>query len=637
MKNFLLVIFLISLCLSVTAQSSDNEVDSLITSLSFPLDDTTRMNTWQKLGDLLYNVDTTKCLLFADSLLEMAITQDRVDKKGEAYRIKANVNYVKGDYETTRELISLGIPCFLKVDNKERLGKLYNLKGISYHLEAKTSEALENYLNAMPYFEAMEMDQAISRNLNNIGIIYRSTYKYDKALEIYNSSLAIKRKLNDSLGMANVYFNIGLAHGFLKNDKEAVDNLEIARQLFKNLKSESDVASVDLALGIKQIESNRFEDGINILERSLAERRQLFSTSQVLTAYKFLGKALIQLENFDKAILYLDEGYEMVKETTSTGLQYEFNTLMSKAYAGQNRFREAYLFLEVSKELNDTLYQTSKVEAQEEMETRFETKLKENTIALQDVQIAQQKERSRLYLIIASLLGLTVLAFGVLGYFLRKSRKELADKNKIISKSLDEKEMLLKEIHHRVKNNLQVISSLLSLQSQTITDETAYSAILEGRNRVKSMALIHQNLYQDENLSGVNAAEYIAKLTENLFSSYRVDHDNIKFQHQVAPVSLDVDTIIPIGLILNELISNALKYAFPDGRKGILEVQLEQLDEGIKLSVKDNGVGVGKGTLDKKQSTSMGYRIVNAFVKKLKAVMTVDHQEGTKIDILIPV
>lgn len=636
MKNFLLVIFLISLGLTVTAQSSDTEVDSLITSLSLPLDDTTRMNTWQRLGDLLFNVDTTKCLLFADSLLVMAISQDRVDKKGEAYRIKANVNYVKGEYGTTREFISLGIPCFLELDNKERLGKLYNLKGISYHLEGKTSEALEHYLNAMPYFEAMEMDQAISRNLNNLGIIYRSTGNYDKALEIYNSSLAIKRKLNDSLGMANVYHNMGVAHGFLKNDNESIENLAIARTLFESLNSESDVASVDLAIGVKEIERENFENGINVLEESLAKNRQLFSTSQVLMTYKHLGKALIKLKNFDKAVMYLDEGYEMVRETNSIGLQYEFYNLMSKAYAGQNRFREAYLFLEESKVLNDTLFQSSKNVAQEEMETRFETKLKENTIALQDVQIAQQKERSRLYLIIASLLGLIVLAFGVLGYFLRKSRKELADKNKIISKSLDEKEMLLKEIHHRVKNNLQVISSLLSLQSQTITDETAHSAILEGRNRVKSMALIHQNLYQDENLSGVNAAEYISKLTENLFSSYRVDHDNIQFQHQVAPVSLDVDTIIPIGLILNELISNALKYAFPDGRKGILEVQLEQLEEGIKLSVKDNGVGVEKEILDKKQSTSMGYRIVNAFVKKLKAVMTVDHQEGTKVDILIP-
>ncbi|MEM9823779.1 MAG: sensor histidine kinase, partial [Bacteroidota bacterium] len=354
-----------------------------------------------------------------------------------------------------------------------------------------------------------------------------------------------------------------------------------------------------------------------------------------LNSYKYLGEAYLALKNYTRAIQYLGEGYDIIRETGNQGLKLEFYSYLSRAHAGQEDYRKAFLFSEQRNTLNDTLYQISKAEAEEEMETRFETKLKENKIALQEAKIQEAQNRSRLYLIISCLLGLFVIAAIIFTYFLRRSRKELAEKNKLISKSLEEKEMLLKEIHHRVKNNLQVISSLLNLQSQTVKDASAQSAIIEGRNRVKSMALIHQNLYQEQDMRGVDAAEYVTKLTENLFDSYQVDHENIRFQHRVSPLTLDVDTVIPIGLILNELISNALKYAFPEGRPGILEVRLEESQEGLKLSVLDDGVGVEPEVFNH-QSNSMGYRIIRAFVKKLKAIMTVNHENGTRIDILIP-
>src|SRR5690625_1691740 len=191
-----------------------------------------------------------------------------------------------------------------------------------------------------------------------------------------------------------------------------------------------------------------------------------------------------------------------------------------------------------------------------------------------DIQILESEVRQLEYQRVTRLLigGILIsLLIASLLYYLFRLRKRshriLSQKNEQISKTLGEKEILLKEIHHRVKNNLQIISSLLSLQSRQLESPQAREAMQSSRNRIKSMALIHQKLYQDEDLVGVDIAEYIDKLTVSLASSYKTSTGNIEIKTDVDPMKLDVDTIIPIGLILNELISNSFKYAF-DMEKG---------------------------------------------------------------------
>ena len=139
-----------------------------------------------------------------------------------------------------------------------------------------------------------------------------------------------------------------------------------------------------------------------------------------------------------------------------------------------------------------------------------------------------------------------------------------------------EREVLLKEIHHRVKNNLQIISSLLNLQARFIKDKSAVDAVQEGRNRVKSMALIHQKLYQQDNIQGINMPEYIENLSRALLTSYKIKGDRITVDRKVDAIYLDIDTAIPLGLIINELLTNSLKYAFPENEKGELKISLLQ-------------------------------------------------------------
>jgi two-component sensor histidine kinase len=230
-----------------------------------------------------------------------------------------------------------------------------------------------------------------------------------------------------------------------------------------------------------------------------------------------------------------------------------------------------------------------------------------------------------------------LLAIATLVFLYSKYKANLALKEKkaTIEKTLGEKELLLREIHHRVKNNLQVISSLLNLQSRYISDEKAIAAIKDGRNRVNSMSLIHQDLYLNENLTTIDLGLYLEKLSDSLFQSYNIDPTRIRLDTSVEQARLDVDTLIPLGLILNELLSNALKHAFPNERAGEVSVRFQESEEHYFLEVKDNGVGM-YGKSPESSQESFGIQMIKAFAQKLKASVEFKTMNGVTASLVIP-
>lgn len=246
------------------------------------------------------------------------------------------------------------------------------------------------------------------------------------------------------------------------------------------------------------------------------------------------------------------------------------------------------------------------------------TASRENDLKIHE--LAREK-RIRLQLII----GAVLLLIASLAIFLLYRRQR--SKNLLIQRQADDLQVLMKEIHHRVKNNLQVISSLLDLQSLTIGDRQASQAIKESRNRVYSMALIHQNLYNEQNLMSIEMEDYINKLCQSLFESYHASENRISLETDVDPLLLDVDMVIPVGLVLNELISNALKYAFCDKEQGVLKITFKKSEDGMLLQVKDNGRGFPTG-MNIYQTPSFGYKLIKAFAQKLKAKLEVYNDDG---------
>lgn len=195
-----------------------------------------------------------------------------------------------------------------------------------------------------------------------------------------------------------------------------------------------------------------------------------------------------------------------------------------------------------------------------------------------------------------------------------------------LQRSINEKEMLLKEIHHRVKNNLMIISSLLNLQSRYIKDENSKTIFMESQNRARSMALIHERLYQSTDLKNIDFGDYIQTLATDLYNTYAMDKDLIKMNIETDKLNLDIDTSIPLGLILNELVTNSLKHAFSPGEKGIIDIIFKKQEHNYILEVQDNGKGLPKD-MDYKTTGSLGLSLITSLSDQIDA--NLEYVSGT--------
>jgi two-component sensor histidine kinase len=201
---------------------------------------------------------------------------------------------------------------------------------------------------------------------------------------------------------------------------------------------------------------------------------------------------------------------------------------------------------------------------------------------------------------------------------------------------LNHSETMLREIHHRVKNNMQVMSSLLSLQSRAATDPAVSRMLEENRNRIQSMALLHEILYQSEDLAMVDFSKYLRRMVEHLFRSYGVDHRQIRLYTELDSVGLELDDALPCALLISEVISNSLKHGFPEGREGDVRIVLRNSPGGtVSLALSDSGVGFPDG-LDWKTSRSLGLRLVRALSEQLHAGLDIRSQNGTEVRLIFP-
>jgi two-component sensor histidine kinase len=213
---------------------------------------------------------------------------------------------------------------------------------------------------------------------------------------------------------------------------------------------------------------------------------------------------------------------------------------------------------------------------------------------------------------------------------------DISDQKRIedeIKATLKEKEAMMRELHHRVKNNLQIVSSLLRLQSRSIKNKSLKDTFEIAQNRIKSMALIHEVLYLSENLDRINFSDYIKRITHHLFSMFSRKAKKIQLDLDVGEFYLDIDKAIPCGLIINELVSNAFKHGFPDGKSGKIQVHLDHKLDRYTLVVKDTGVGFPED-VDMNNTGTLGMQLVNDLVKQIEGAYQLQHNDGTSFKIV---
>ncbi|MEM7372770.1 MAG: tetratricopeptide repeat protein [Bacteroidota bacterium] len=532
---------------------------------------------------------------------------------------------------------------FPSPEDVKNLQYVYINLGGTYTSMLNFPKAIEYLQRATDISEEYGPKRLVSASYNSIGRVYLNQNAPERSIPYFEKGREIAEELQDIDQLARLNFNLGNAYDELEDTVKAMIEFQSGLKRWQAGQNLSGVAACHLHIARIQLPQGQYD----LAQAHLFTARELNhrvgdvrASAQTLIT---LGQMANKTRRYQAAKKYCLEAYAMVKEDEYYQEIEGSCECLIVAYEALGEYRKMAQYQTTYITAKDSLFNKEKIEEFTRLEMQYDFDKEKEILALEQAQVENrlqadltQQQLLRNYLIGGLLVGGLVILLLWRAYRLNQQKNQtLAQQKQLIQTSLEEKETLLREIHHRVKNNLQVVSSLLSIQSRTIDDPIALDAIEEGRNRVKAMALIHQNLYQEDNLIGVDLQAYIQKLTDSLLSSYKVDAQQIDIVRAIDPISMDVDTIIPLGLILNELISNALKYAFPMQKEGEIEVKIEQKETGIEVVVQDNGVGLPKN-FQMEQSQSMGFKLVQSFVKKMHAQFRVDSDMGTRIHIVLP-
>lgn len=516
----------------------------------------------------------------------------------------------------------------IKISNGySSMGRVYQAKGNIEGAIKMLLKAVETTTSKSNRYILMGHYDALARLYSEQGNSYKALEYIDKSIELTNQH---------NFPKSNAIYNTRKARFlFLAGRLDASDSLYMhTLEKIRENKYDNLAHKVFLGQARSAIERKDFNH-VKVYIDSLENYKQHIKNNFDRITYNLvLANYHMHQNNLKEARDLVQSAYYLIEDSDNIRLKryiYEMNYQLSKR---ENKTVDALQNLEALMEIKDSLFQSDQMVVVNELEALYNKQEQEEKIdmlnmenEITNLKLSQQQTITMIS-VIASLLLMGLL------YYITTLNEKLKSQNKIIQQAVSEKDTLLREIHHRVKNNLQFISSLLKLQSRHIDDPNAISALKDGQDRVKSMALIHQNLYQEDNLTGVDLKNYFEKLISNLFYSYNIREDQIQLHLDIDDLNLDVDSVIPVGLIVNELISNALKHAFPGDRKGQILVSLHETDKGLKLKIKDDGIGMDN--IDQsKMSQSFGYRMINTFKAQLDGEINISGEKGTEIELLI--
>ena len=341
-----------------------------------------------------------------------------------------------------------------------------------------------------------------------------------------------------------------------------------------------------------------------------------------------LGEVNLLLGNYKEALPYQLETVRLFEESGDLPNLPENYMHVSTIYEKLGDYQKALEYQKKARIMGDSISAAESDKNMSELLTQYETGKKEATIFSQTQKIEQQRKTQILYICLATLLAIVVFGMFFTMKNIRKKRKALSVLNVELDAKNKQNELLLKEIHHRVKNNLEMVKSLIALQSAKLEDGASKEAMLASQNRVQSMGIIHQKLYQGENLGSIEMKDYFVNLGEGVLDTFNAEN-KVKIECAMDDLNLDVDTAVPIGLIVNELLTNALKYAFPEGVKGQIKISLTKENNNLLLKVSDNGIGKIEGS--KPKGTGFGTQLIQLLTQQLNGTISEDYKNGTAI------
>ncbi len=587
-------LFSILLITSIGFSQKNKVIDSLLNIATTNTNDSIVMATYNKLRRATYYSDAKASKNYTQKYLEYAQKRNDSAQIILAHFYLGNANVMSGNYE----------------------------------------DALKKYLISANYYEKKKDFNRYASVLNSLGAVHEKTKNDSLSLHYYKLARKTGKSIKDykrsgiaSINISNIYNNKKNFKNALFFSEDSVEDLKThpSYQSFLTL-AEINLASVYNNTNA-YAKANKLYDK---LLKKIDSTKDMYSYAGILLGK---GTALFQQGYTKKAKPFVEQAYQKFKNNNFTDEQFQMIPQLIDIYKNLHKYKKAVSLYDTYTSLNDSILSHKQDKNVAEAVQKYETDKKDaqlKVLSLENEKTTQQKKMF-LYLALAGL-----LIAGVIGYFLRKNRKTtkiLAFKNTQLNKALKDNEVLLKETHHRVKNSLQMISSLLYLQSENIEDEKAASSVKDGQIRVKSMALIHQKLYQKDNLTGVEVSDYINDLAVSIFQSHNVNNEDIELKINSDKMILDIDTITPIGIIINELIVNILKHAFDKTIKNPkISISLTKKQNTLELKVADNGKGID---LTKRRKKSFGMKLIKSLSRKLKADLEISNKNGTLVKLSI--
>ena len=512
---------------------------------------------------------------------------------------KSAVNYAKGDYEAAIQFAFEAIEIFKKTSNPDKLGMAYLQMGNIFFFLEDYHQSLQYYELSFEGFKRTQNENGKYKALSNIGLINLLLKNYRISVSQQLRSTKYFEVNNRELEKGNAYLLLG--EGYWKLGKNDSANY------YNNLSIESNLLTKHTTgVGQAYLTKSRILLDENNLSGALAAGKRSFRIADSIRQYESIKDAAEQLALTYESLgqIYSSYRYLKIYNKLQDSLDLNFKFLENYAMKHQLQVEEAQLELQLAKE---------RTQIQEQVNIR--------------------RQKQLIIAIVVAIISLLLLVLAIIMLYRNKIlSKQLTEKKNQLKSELETKESLLKEIHHRVKNNLQVVSSMLSLQTQYISDNRVQKVIDDCKSRINSMSLIHESLYKKTDGLESPFSEYIETLIPQLIEVYKVDKSKIKANMNLEEIHLNLDESIPCGLLINEIVSNSLKHAFSNGTNGQIDVLLAKRDGIIHLQITDNGSEFNQQTgVAKKES--FGFLLIETLVKQLEAEMKCINENGVKYDI----
>lgn len=595
-----------------------------------------KIDSLNRLAESITYSDSTSSRELAEEAVRLADEVGELSKRARAYRQLGLLNLRAGYLIKARNYYELNLEFRKSRKDKIALAKAhYVLTQVTSRIGDKVA-TLDNLLIALRLLEGSDEPQQLTKVLNGLGNYYRREAEYISAREYYERALNLRLMSSDSTGIIHSYQVLGNLNVMMEKGGQAKSNYLKALNYTTSTNRNRFEPGILTNLGTVYYNSGELDSAEFFYQKVLELREESGNVYSQTLLLNNLTALAFERKSYRKSIDYAEKGIALAKEVGSPELLSSLYYNLSDSYKALGDYKRSFEYYKLSDSIDYEITNSEKNAQLAELQVKFDTEKKDREIAEKTLELTEASIEQKQLL--AGLVFVLLVAGFIYWSLLRKKRSNrlLQSKKELIEKREQEKALLLRELHHRVKNNFQVVSSLLNLQYYEAESAGAAEAIKAGQTRVEAMSMIHRELYQGENDTALEMKDYVVHLIENAIYLYDFDPESVDLQLDIDESPLDVKYAIPLGIIINELISNAFKHAFQSVAKPALTVFLNMDSEAQKLTLKVGDNGPGLPDVGEVKASSFGLELIGDLMKQLKGELTTSSKDGAQFTLVFP-